>query len=331
MNVLKSFKERIFSIREGEFEDMALELFEFQSEYNPIYKEYLKQLGIVRKSVNEISRIPFLPIEFFKYHRITTGVWQEEGIFQSSGTTGQLSSKNYTEDLKYYKRVASDIFERLYGPLHDYHILALLPSYLERGNSSLVYMVEGFIKASASRDSGFYLANYEELVTKLNSLSQGPKKVLLIGVTYALLDLVENFRINPANTELIVMETGGMKGRRKEMIREELHEILAKGFGLNTIHSEYGMTELNSQAYALENGKFQLPIWLDVVIRDTNDPFATVSEGRSGGINIIDLSNVTTCAFIETRDLGKRNEDGTFEVLGRFDNSELRGCNLLVD
>ena len=330
MNFLKSFKERIFSTSELEFESLALELFKYQSRNNLIYREYLQRLGKVPETISDFEEIPFLPIEFFKYHRVTTGEWQEQAIFQSSGTTGQVSSKNYVEDLQFYEKVATRIFETLYGPLEGYHILALLPSYLERGNSSLVYMVNGFIRATASRHSGFYLANFNELADQLNHLIQGTKKVLLIGVTYALLDLVENFEIDTTHANLIVMETGGMKGRRREMIREELHQTLSGGFRLDTIHSEYGMTELTSQAYALEKGKFQLPPWLRVKIRDINDPFSTLPHGRTGGINLIDLANVATCAFIETRDLGKRNADGTFEVLGRFDNSEVRGCNLLV-
>ena len=331
MNFLKSFKERIFSICDREFEGFALELFDYQSQHNLVYRDYLRRLGVVPKTIGSVDKIPFLPIEFFKYHRVVTGGWQERGIFRSSGTTGQVSSKNYVEDPQFYKKVSARIFEKLYGSLRNYQILALLPSYLERGNSSLVYMVDSFIKASASEHSGFYLSNYEELVDTLNHLTKGTKKVLLIGVTYALLDLVENFEINTDNNNLIVMETGGMKGRRKEMIRQELHQSLSKGFKIETIHAEYGMTELNSQAYALEKGKFQTSPWLRIKIRDVNDPFEMLPPGRSGGINIMDLSNIATCAFIETRDLGKLNADGTFEVLGRFDNSEIRGCNLLVD
>lgn len=330
MNFLKSFKERIFYVNDENFETMALELFEFQRSHNPIYKSYLENLGVVSSAIDRIDKVPFLPIEFFKYHRVTTGSWQEQGIFQSSGTTGQISSKNYMEDLEFYKKVSKNAFEAMYGPLSDYHILALLPSYLERGNSSLVYMVDCFIKASASEYSGFYLSNYDELVDKLNHLNKNPKKVLLIGVTYALLDLVENFQLDPGDNNLLVMETGGMKGRRREMIREELHKKLSKGFNLDTIHSEYGMTELHSQGYASQMGSFQTAPWMRVKIREINDPFSFVPNGSTGGINIIDLANVSTCAFIETSDLGRQNENGTFEVLGRFDNSEMRGCNLMV-
>ena len=330
MNFLKSFKERIFYINDENFETMALELFEFQRRHNPIYKSYLERLGVVSRAIDSIDKIPFLPIEFFKYHRVTTGSWQERGIFQSSGTTGQISSKNYVEDLEFYKKVSTYVFEAMYGPLSDYHILALLPSYLERGNSSLVYMVDCFIKASASKYSGFYLSNYSELVDKLNYLNKNPKKVLLIGVTYALLDLVEGFQLDSGDNNLLVMETGGMKGRRREMIREELHKKLSEGFNLDTIHSEYGMTEVHSQGYARQMGRFQTAPWMRVKIREINDPFSFVHSDSTGGINIIDLANVTTCAFIETRDLGRQNEDGTFEVMGRFDNSEMRGCNLMV-
>lgn len=330
MNFLKGFQERIFSVAKGEFEALALELYEFQRRNNPVYKSYLQQLGIMAQPVTDYKKIPFLPIEFFKHHRVTTGEWQEQCIFQSSGTTDQVSSKKYVQDTGFYDSVAIRIFESLYGPLSGYHILALLPSYLERGNSSLVYMVDSFIKASGSEHSGFYLSNYAALAKKLGHLATGNRKVLLIGVTYALLDLVENFEVNTGANNLMVMETGGMKGRRKEMIREELHDILCAGFGLEEIHSEYGMTELTSQAYAGEKGKFRLPPWVRVRVRDINDPFDVLPGGRTGGLNIIDLANVATCAFIETRDLGKLNPDGTVEVLGRFDNSEMRGCNLLV-
>ncbi len=331
MNFLKSFKDRIFSIQECEFEALAMELFNFQSQNNAVYSKYLQKLGVIPETVSSCDEIPFLPIEFFKQHRVVSGEWQEQGIFMSSGTTGQIASKNYIEDLEYYKKVSRSIFESFYGPIDHYHILALLPSYLERGNSSLVYMVDNFIDISLSAYSGFYLSNYKQLVDKLNELTVNTKKVLLIGVTYALLDLVEGFQFDSGNDNLIVMETGGMKGRRKEMIRTQLHKTLSEGFKLHSIHSEYGMTELNSQAYALAEGKFQTPPWMEIKIRDINDPFQVLPAGHSGGINIIDLSNVATCAFIETKDLGRQNTDHTFEVLGRFDNTEMRGCNLLIN
>ena len=331
MNFLKSFKDRIFSIRENEFETLAMELFHYQSRNNSVYNNYLQKLGVAPETVSCCDEIPYLPVEFFKQHRVVSGKWQEQGIFMSSGTTGQIASKNYIEDMEHYKKVSKHIFESFYGPIDHYHILALLPSYLERGNSSLVYMVDNFINLSLSAYSGFYLSNYKQLADKINELVTNTKKVLLIGVTYALLDLVESFQFDSNNDNLIVMETGGMKGRRKEMIRTQLHEALSKGFRLSSIHSEYGMTELNSQAYALEGGKFQTPPWMKISIRDINDPFHLLPSGHSGGINIIDLSNVSTCAFIETKDLGRQNVDHTFEVLGRFDNTEMRGCNLLIN
>ena len=249
-------------------------------------------------------------------------------IFTSSGTTGTQTSKHFVTDTFLYEESYRDAFSEFYGNIEDYCVLALLPSYLEREGSSLIYMVDDLIKSSNHLDSGFYLNNYNELIEKLIELDNSGQNVLLIGVTYALLDLIEKQNFQLKNT--IIMETGGMKGKRKEMIREELHEILCQGFGVPAIHSEYGMTELLSQAYSLGNGIFECPNWMQILVRDTEDALSYVAEGKTGGINVIDLANINSCSFIATQDLGKKNPNYSFEVLGRFDNSDIRGCNLMV-
>ncbi|OGS73712.1 MAG: acyl transferase [Flavobacteria bacterium RIFCSPLOWO2_12_FULL_35_11] len=311
-----------------EFERMALEIFQFQAKNNLVYKEFLTHLHIDIQSIDKVEEIPFLPIQFFKSHNVVSSKETVQRIFLSSGTTGNEQSKHFVTDLSIYEESFTKGFEHFYGAIEDYTVLALLPSYLERDGSSLIYMVNDFIQKSKKKKSGFYLNNLEELAKNLVDLDKNNEKVLLIGVSFALLDLVEKHKFNLNNT--IVMETGGMKGRRKELIREELHQILREGFGVENIHSEYGMTELLSQAYSKGNGIFECPPWMKILTRDTEDALTVLSEGKSGGINIIDLANVNSCSFIATQDLGKTYPNGTFEVLGRFDNSDIRGCNLMV-
>ncbi len=323
------FKSKIFTIaNSGEFNRVALELFHFQCIENQVYAKYLDALNVNPDDIRDISQIPFLPISFFKTHQIKSGSFEANQIFTSSGTTGQLTSRHFVEDVTLYEASCKVGFERVYGAISDYCVLALLPSYLERTGSSLIYMAERMIEQSRDAESGFYLDNLEELYTVLLKKIKAKKKTLLLGVSFALLDFAERFQL-PAN-ELIVMETGGMKGRRKEMIRSELHNILAPKFGVKKIHSEYGMTELMSQAYSRASGRFTTPNWMKVLVRETDDPFSYAKPGKTGGINIIDLANIDSCAFIETQDLGRMYEDVSFEVMGRFDNADIRGCNLMV-
>ncbi|MDO9274575.1 MAG: acyl transferase [Lutibacter sp.] len=322
-------KFNIFNLHNSkEFEKIALEIFQFQANNNLVYKEFLTYLQTDIQSIKNIAEIPFLPIQFFKSHRVVSSEESEQRIFLSSGTTGNEQSKHYVADLSIYEESFTKGFEHFYGSIKDYTVLALLPSYLDREGSSLIYMVNDFIQKSKNEKSGFYLNNLEELAKNLVNLDKNNEKVLLIGVSFALLDLVEKHKFELKNT--IVMETGGMKGRRKELIREELHQILRDGFGVENIHSEYGMTELLSQAYSKGNGIFECPPWMKILTRDTEDALTVLPEGKTGGINIIDLANVNSCSFIATQDLGKTYPNGTFEVLGRFDNSDIRGCNLMV-
>ncbi|NLP57238.1 acyl transferase [Lutibacter sp. B1] len=310
------------------FEDAALEIFRFQAKNNSVYNEFLNHLKVDINEVKQLNQIPFLPIQFFKSHQILSSKEKIQQVFLSSGTTGSEQSKHYVTDLKIYKNSFTKGFELFYGPIKNYTVLALLPSYLEREGSSLIYMVDNFIKKSNNPKSDFYLNNLDELYTTLTELDTANEKVLLIGVSFALLDLVESYKFNLKNT--IVMETGGMKGRRKELIREELHKILCEGFGVEKIHSEYGMTELLSQAYSKGDGIFQCPPWMKVMTRDTEDALTLLPNGKSGGINVIDLANINSCSFIATQDLGKVYANNTFEIIGRFDNSDIRGCNLMV-
>lgn len=310
------------------FETEALKIFRQQAKNNKVYKQFLDLLKIDPAIIDKVDNIPFLPVEFFKSHKILSCSDEVERIFSSSGTTGAVQSQHFVTDLRIYEESFSRGFEYFYGSIEDYTILALLPGYLERQGSSLIYMVDHLIKASASKDSGFYLNELHELSELLIKLDSKGEKVLLIGVTYALLDLIERQKFKLKNT--IVMETGGMKGKRKELIRSELHEVLSEGFGLDNIHSEYGMTELLSQAYSLGGGVFETPPWMKIFIRDTEDPFHTLDNGRTGGINIVDLANVNSCSFIATQDLGRKISEHKFEILGRFDHSDIRGCNLMV-
>ena len=307
---------------------MALKVFRFQYENNQVYREFCDFLKVEKGNIKSLQQIPFLPIQFFKSHKIVSNSNTIQETFTSSGTTGLISSQHFITDVSLYKESYRNAFSEFYGNIQDYTILALLPSYLERQGSSLIYMVKDLIELSDNPDSGFYLHNYNELTAKLIELDSSGKNVILIGVTYALLDLIEHQNFKLKNT--IIMETGGMKGKRKEMIREELHDILCKSFGVYSIHSEYGMTELLSQAYSLGNGIFECPNWMNILIRDTEDALSFVVTGKTGGINIIDLANINSCSFIATQDLGKKYQNNSFEVLGRFDNSDIRGCNLMI-
>lgn len=322
-------KINIFNLHKShKFEKVALEIFQFQAKNNFVYKEFLSHLHIDIQNIVKVEDIPFLPIQFFKSHKVVSSEETIQRTFLSSGTTGNEQSKHFVADLSIYEESFTKGFEHFYGAIEDYTVLALLPSYMERDGSSLIYMVNNFIQKSRNGKSGFYLNNLEELAKNLVDLDKNNEKVLLIGVSFALLDLVEKHKFKLKNT--IVMETGGMKGRRKELIREELHQILQEGFGVENIHSEYGMTELLSQAYSKGNGIFECPPWMKILTRDTEDALTVLPDGKSGGINIIDLANVNSCSFIATQDLGKTDPNGTFEVLGRFDNSDIRGCNLMV-
>lgn len=310
------------------FDSRALALFHHQASANPIYKAYVEALGRDAKSINQINEIPFLPIQFFKEHEVKTDNWREETIFTSSGTTGAITSQHFVKSTADYLQQCEKCFQQYYGAIEDTVFLCLLPSYLEREGSSLVLMAEHFIEKSGVKASGFYLYDFEQLKNELLQLKGGGKRVVLLGVTFALLDFADRYSIS--YPELIVMETGGMKGRRREMIREEVHDQLKIAFDVNYIHSEYGMTELFSQAYSQGDGIFKPTSDMRIILRDVNDPFDLQPSRAYGAINVIDLANIHTCAFIETQDLGKLHSDGTFEVLGRIDNSDLRGCNLLV-
>jgi phenylacetate-coenzyme A ligase PaaK-like adenylate-forming protein len=319
----------IFTISsQKQFEKIALKVFRFQYENNQVYRKFCELLNIEKGNVKSIQQIPFLPIQFFKSHDVVSNLDTIQETFTSSGTTGMITSKHLITDVTLYEESYRNAFSEFYGNIEDYAVLALLPSYLERSGSSLIYMVNDLIELSNNKNSGFYLHNYNELISKLIALDESGQNVLLIGVTYALLDLIEKQKFQLKNT--IIMETGGMKGKRKEIIREELHQILTDGFGVTAIHSEYGMTELLSQAYSLGNGIFECPNWMTILIRDTEDSLTYVETGKTGGINVIDLANINSCSFIATQDLGKKHPNNSFEVLGRFDNSDIRGCNLMM-
>ena len=319
----------IFTIsNQKQFEKIALKIFRFQYDNNFVYREFCELLNIEKGSVKSLQQIPFLPIQFFKSHNVVSNGNSIQETFTSSGTTGMITSKHLITDITLYEESYHNAFSEFYGNIENYVVLAVLPSYLERSGSSLIYMVKDLITLSKNENSGFYLNNYEELISKLIELDTADQNVILIGVTYALLDLIEKQKFQLKNT--IIMETGGMKGKRKEIIREELHDILCNGFGVSSIHSEYGMTELLSQAYSLGNGIFECPNWMNILIRDTEDALTYVETGKTGGINVIDLANINSCSFIATQDLGKKYTNNSFEVLGRFDNSDIRGCNLMI-
>jgi phenylacetate-coenzyme A ligase PaaK-like adenylate-forming protein len=319
----------IFNIStEQAFSNIALDVFKFQFENNKIYRSFCDLLNKHPSDIKTIEDIPFLPIQFFKTHEVLSTHNSIRKTFISSGTTGSVTSKHLVTNLDIYRQSFRNGFKQFYGEIKDYVVLALLPSYLEREGSSLIFMVKDMIAQSNHAESGFYLNNFESLKDTLEFLEFKNKKVLLIGVSFALLDLVERYQFNLNNT--IVMETGGMKGRRKELIREDLHKKLKRGFGVDVIHSEYGMTELLSQAYSKGNSIFKTPPWMKVLTRDTEDALTLQQHGKTGGINIIDLANINSCAFISTQDLGRVYADGSFEIIGRFDNSDIRGCNLMM-
>jgi len=327
---MNEIKNKIFKIRSSkDFETLALEVFQYQAKNNETYSNYLNHLGIIPGNIHQPDRIPFLPIEFFKTQKVITGKAIPEKTFTSSGTTGSGTSRHYVTDISWYMESFTRIFQYFYGNPEQYCLLALLPFYLEREGSSLIYMMNYLIRISKNPESGFYLDKLDILAEKIIFLREQNQKILLFGVSFALLNLAEKYK--PDLSGQIVMETGGMKGRGEEIIREELHEVLNKAFNTKVIHSEFGMTELLSQAYSKGDGIFHTPPWMKVQIRDGYDPLSYVEKGQSGGINVIDLANYNSCSFIETKDLGRLLPDGGFEVSGRFDSSDIRGCNLMVE
>ncbi|QXP66165.1 acyl transferase [Polaribacter sp. AHE13PA] len=322
-------QNNIFNIQNQEdFKQAALAVFKHQFKNNKVYRSFCDLLYIHPSDVTKVEEIPFLPIQFFKSREVLSSTEEIQETFTSSGTTGSITSKHFVTDINLYKESYLKGFAHFYGNIEDYVVLALLPNYLERNGSSLVYMVDDLIQKSNNTESGFYLDNIEELAKKLVELDKKGQKTLLIGVSFALLDLIEMQQFNLKNT--IIMETGGMKGRRRELIRAELHQLLQSGFGVSEIHSEYGMTELLSQGYSNGNGVFDTPPWMKILTRDTEDALTIQQVEKTGGINVIDLANYNSCAFIATQDLGKVHQNGTFEIIGRFDNSDIRGCNLMV-
>lgn len=322
-------QNNIFNIQTPkDFQQVALAVFKHQFKNNKVYRSFCDLLNVHPSDVRNVEKIPFLPIQFFKSKKVLSSLEEVKETFTSSGTTGTLTSKHFVTDINLYRESYQKGFAHFYGNLEDYVVLALLPNYLERKGSSLVYMVEDFIQKTKNPESGFYLNNIEELIKKLITLDKKGQKTLLIGVSFALLDVIEMQQFNLKNT--LIMETGGMKGRRKELVREELHQLLQDGFGVTKIHSEYGMTELLSQGYSNGNGIFKTPPWMKVLTRDPEDALTIQKAGKTGGINVIDLANYNSCSFIATQDLGRVHKKGTFEIIGRFDNSDIRGCNLMV-
>jgi hypothetical protein len=323
----QNLKQRLKSITRATFSDLALDVFRFQYYNNSIYRQFVDLLKVSPMDVKYVEQIPFLPIQFFKTHQVVSSSLLPSKIYESSGTTGMVPSRHYVFDESFYFDVAKVIFENQYGPLSQYHILALLPNYLQKGNSSLVAMVNHFMNFTGN-ESGFYLDELDKLQSKVKELINRGERFVLWGVTYALLDFAEDFSVDIGQN--LVMETGGMKGRKKELVKDEVHAFLQEHLGVKNVNSEYGMTELFSQAYSLGNGRYEPGFSMKVLIREVNDPLSYTTEGRRGGINIVDLANIDTCSFIATEDLGHLNADGTFEILGRFDSSDARGCNLMV-
>ena len=321
------WNHKVFGVKTGDFSAAALDIFRFQARENPVYQSYLQALKVDPATVRTLEQIPFLPVRFFRTHAVMTTRFTPQVVFESSGTTGSASSRHLVRDAELYEHSFFKGFERVYGPVQDYCILGLLPSYLEREHSSLVYMVQQLIRRSGHPRSGFYLQEMAELSELLGELEARGQRTLLLGVTFALLDFAMAFPQPLRHT--LLMETGGMKGRRRELLREEVHARLKEAFQVEAVHSEYGMTELLSQAYAERDGLFSCPPWMRVLVREEEDPLNVRTTG-SGAINIIDLANLYSCAFIATDDAGKVYPDGRFEVLGRMDGSDLRGCSLLV-
>lgn len=325
--LIDCFKAKFLS--ESDFNDLAISIFNFQYKHNAIYSNYVNSLNINTQLISHYSQIPFLPIDFFKSKTVVCFDSKEQStVFSSSGTTGSITSKHHVKDIDLYEQSYLNGFELCYGSISDYCILALLPNYLERNGSSLVYMFNDLINKSKHPKSNFYLNNINELKQTIADLKTEKQKTVLLGVTYALLDLADDGL--ELSDDFIVMETGGMKGKRKEMIKHELHDFLKLKFKINAIHSEYGMTELLSQAYSQKNGIYKCVPWMKVLIRELNDPFCYAKQNKTGGINVIDLANLYSCSFIETKDLGRAHEENFFEIMGRFDNSDLRGCNLMI-
>ncbi|HEY9487314.1 MAG TPA: acyl transferase [Chryseosolibacter sp.] len=329
MDTFKGFDRDLYSVNEGNFGNIALQLFHFQAENNSIYRDYITHLGRDVNAVRNVADIPFLPISFFKNQVIKTGAWHPETTFTSSGTTGQQVSRHPIKSLGFYLEHSAKCFEYFFGEISQYHFLALLPSYLERSDSSLVAMIRFFILKSGSPFSGFYLHNTGKLLEDLEKLGSDSKKTVLWGVSFALLDLAERYSLDLRHC--LVFETGGMKGRRQEITRLELHSILEGSFQIDRVFSEYGMTELLSQAYSRGKDAFFCPPWMKIIARDITDPMRKGLLNETGGINVVDFANFDSVAFIETEDIGKVYEDGSFEVLGRLDNSDVRGCNLMVE
>lgn len=330
MDILKSFEKQIYSVNENNFEDIALAVFRVQAIHNDVYRRFLEALGVNKDKIRSLLEIPFLPISLFKTGDLKTGSWIPERVFSSSGTTGQITSRHALMSSSFYHQHAVRCFEQFFGPITGYHFFALLPSYLERSDSSLVAMMQHFITSSQSSKSGFYLNNTDQLIRDVDAVRSDNRKTIVWGVTFALLDLAEKQSVDLGHC--IVFETGGMKGRRKEITRFELHQVLCEGFNVPTIYSEYGMTELLSQAYTRDGGhRFECPASMKVIGRDLYDPMEKGIFGQTSGLNVVDLANFSTISFIETEDLGKIYRDGSFEVLGRFDNADVRGCNLMVD
>jgi len=324
-----NFSHDIFNIKTAHhFNTVALKIFKHQFENNKVYRSFCDLLYVHYTDIKNIEDIPFLPIQFFKSQQIVSSADEIQETFTSSGTTGNITSKHLVTDISVYEESYLKGFANFYGNIEEYTFLALLPNYLEREGSSLIYMVDDLIKKSKNSESGFYLNNLDELAKKLIELDKKGQKIILIGVTFALLDLIEMQQFQLKNT--IIMETGGMKGKRKELVREELHQILSDGFGVTKIHSEYGMTELLSQAYSDGDGIFNCPKWMKILTRDTEDALTILKSEKNGGINVIDLANYNSCSFIATQDLGKVYKNGSFKIIGRFDNSDIRGCNLMV-
>ena len=329
MQNIAGFIQDLFDVDEQTFTSKTLAIFQYQAENNPVYRNFLHYLDKSVSSIKTIEEIPFLPISLFKQQQILNVGCKNDFYFESSGTGNMERSKHYVPDLTLYEKSFLTAFSQFYGQVENVCIAALLPSYLERKNASLVYMCNALIKQSKHVDSGFFLHDLDQLKSLIIKNEAAEIKTLLIGVSFALLDLAEQFNFPLKHT--IIMETGGMKGKREEITRAELHAILKQAFQIKSIHSEYGMTELLSQAYSKGDGIFKTPAWMKIFIRDTEDPLTLLPTGKTGCINVIDLANIYTCSFIATQDLGKIHQDGTFEVLGRFDNSDIRGCNLLVD
>jgi phenylacetate-coenzyme A ligase PaaK-like adenylate-forming protein len=321
----------IFDTTPSSFTKNALEIFRFQYEHNDTYREYCDLLKVDASKVLALAQIPFLPIRLYKNRNVTTGIFEPQAIFESSRTTGSQSSKHFVKDLSIYENSFEHAFKQFYGNVEDYSILGLLPSYLERGNSSLVYMVDKLIRTSMHKSSGFFLHNHEQLAKIIQENESNQQRTLLIGVSYALLDFAEAFPMKLEHT--IVMETGGMKGRKKEISKKEMHDILKTRFELKQIHSEYGMTELLTQAYSKADGIFETPAWMKIMLREEDNPLKTLeneASAVSGGINIIDLANLYSCSFIATEDMGRLHPNGSFEIHGRLENSDIRGCGLMV-